>query len=173
MTGIDTAAHAVERLFERHADEIYQYVRLTLGDAIEAEDLVQDIFLDALRSWPTFQGRSAERTWLWAIARYKLVDRLRQRVRRPMQPMVEMGGPRGTGLEDVATLVDLERSLQQLPTAQRQVFILRMVQDRPSSEAAELLGWSPVKVRVTLHRALKALESQMNGGITEQGSGTP
>ena len=92
MTGIDTAAHAVERLFERHADEIYQYVRLTLGDAIEAEDLVQDIFLDALRSWPTFQGRSAERTWLWAIARYKLVDRLRQRVRRPMQPMVEMGG---------------------------------------------------------------------------------
>lgn len=173
MTNIERASDAVERLFDRHADEIYQYVRFTLGDAAEAEDLVQDIFLDALKSWPAFRGHSSERTWLWAIARHRLTDRMRQRSRRSAA-LIATTDPGITGPEDTAALrLDLEQSLQQLPAPQRQVFIVRIIQDQSTSEAAQLLGWSPVKVRVTLHRALKALKARMTMPESPSKGGDP
>lgn len=153
QVGREPAADAARRLFEDYADDVYQYVRFTLGNAADAEDVVQEVFLEVVRGWLRFGGRSSEKTWLWSIARHRLVDSMRRNTRGEL---LSEGLPAST-VSDVATRVDLERCLQRLSLAQRQVFVLRIIQDRPTAETARLLGWSGVRVRVTLHRALSAL----------------
>lgn len=176
MSQTETSSEAVKRLFEDYADEVYQYLRFTLGRPSEAEDIVQDVFLEALRAWPRFEGRSSEKTWLWSIIRHKMVDRLRQRQRGRAETSAQVGEGASEDVDIAATRVDLERSLQRLPLAQRQVFILRIIQDKSSSEVSQLLGWSNVKVRVTLHRALKLIGKYMEttqafskGGASNEG----
>lgn len=158
MSDTEKARDAVNRLFELYGDGIHQYVRFSLNNPVDAEDIVQDVFLQALRSWSSFRGGSSEKTWLWSIARHRLQDRIRQRAREGTSVEADDDILEGTATSDLDTLIDLERSLQHLSMDQRQVFTLRIIQDKPAAEVASILGWSNVKVRVTLHRALKALE---------------
>ena len=65
---------------------------------------------------------------------------------------------------DPSDAIFLQQALSALPPVERQVFILRVIQDRSSRETATLLGCSDVRVRVTLHRAVKHLEAWWNGG---------
>ena len=157
----ESPSQAAKRLFELYADEIFQYVRFALGSSAQAEDLVQDIFLDALRSWPHYDGsRSSERTWLWLIVRRRLCDRLRRRGRERSISTSDTVDYPGERLDPDVRL-DTERLLLSLPAAQRQVIVLRVLQDRSSAQTARILGWTEIKVRVTLHRALKSLERRM------------
>ncbi len=159
MNSGQSAREAIDRLFERYGDEVYQFARFSLADLAEAEDVVQDVFLQALRSWQDFRGDSSERTWLWSIARHRLQDQIRRQGRRGghEESGVDMDSLAGAAPSDPDAIVDLERSLQHLSIEQRQVFTLRMIQDKSTAETARVLGWSDIRVRVTLHRALKAL----------------
>ncbi len=153
----EDARQAVSRLFDLYADDIYRFVRFSLGNPAEVEDIVQDVFLQAMRSWGGFRGASSEKTWLWSIARHRMVDWIRRRGRETTGIGEDMDRLEGAH-SDPDALIDLELTLRRLPMEQRQVLILRIVQDKSSAEAAGILGWSNVRVRVTLHRALKALE---------------
>ncbi len=164
MTDRESPAKAAERLFERYADELYRFARYSLGDAAAAEDVVQEVFLAVLGGWERYRGRSSERTWLFAIARHRIAGHLRatwRLARTEASPVPWDGAAANPGQE---TRMDLEASLGLLPLAQRQVFILRIVEDRPVEEAASQLGRSPVWVRVTLHRALARLRSELHEG---------
>lgn len=171
QNGTEQARDAVSRLFEAYGDGVYQYVRYSLSNPVEAEDITQDVFLEALRSWSNFRGGSSEKTWLWSIARHRIQDRLRQRGREGVSAELDEDALPGGVAADTDTRLDLERALRQLSIDQRQVFTLRIIQDKPAAEVASILGWSNVKVRVTLHRALKALESLLQVGppLAEEG----
>ena len=159
MNGGQNSREAIDRLFEQHGDEIYQFARFSLGNPIEAEDIVQDVFLQALRSWDVFRGDSSERTWLWSITRHRLQDQFRQRRRQGnVDSGLDVNDLESVERSDPDTLLDLEHGLRHLSIAQRQVFTLRIVQDKSTSNTARILGWSDIKVRVTLHRALKAMK---------------
>ncbi len=161
------------RLFERHADAVDQYVRFTLGSAPDAEDVVREAFLEALgAAWPRFEGRSAERTWLWVIARHGMLDRMRRRRRQRTEPLTERYERPEPAASDSALRVDLERSPRRLPLAQRQAFVPRIVLDRSTAASAELLSWSEVPVRVIPHRAPRALGRYLEGtGPAGKGEG--
>jgi RNA polymerase sigma-70 factor (ECF subfamily) len=155
----DQAKRAIEELLEQYGNEIYQYVLYTLGDRGLAEDAVQEVFLRALQAWPRFEHRSSPRTWLWAIARHHLRDVIRKRKRAGNQAEVLLADVMAPPCHDHSLdRIELESALQSLPVSYRQVVILRVIQDRPVREVAELLGWSEVRVRVTLHRAIKKLQ---------------
>ena len=160
----EPASDAAKRLFGQYGDEVYQYVRFTLGEATEAEDVVQDVFLEVLRAWPRFRGLSSEKTWLWSIARHRLIDHLRRLSRLGRDLSRRETGRDDPMARDIATRVDVECSLQYLPVAQRQVVILRIIQDHTTAEVSRMLGWPQVRVRVTLHRALKVLSSLLHDG---------
>lgn len=126
----------------------------------DAEDLVQEIFLRALRGWSRFQHRASARTWLWAICRNTLRQYYRERRRERakllrfaahLAPSPEEAGP------EQSSHIMLEEGLETLTRPQRQVFLLRVVQDLPSREVAELMRWPETRVRVTLYRAIKRL----------------
>ena len=64
----ESAEVAVGRLFEEHGARLYRLGVRFCGSADEAHDLVQDVFLQAFRSWKQFDGRSSPSTWLYTIA---------------------------------------------------------------------------------------------------------
>ena len=171
MNGPEQARDAANRLFELYGDGVYQFIRFSLSNPVEAEDIAQDVFLEAFRSWNSFRGGSSEKTWLWSIARHRIQDRIRQRGREGASAELDLDSLADSVSPDPDTLLDLERSLQHLSLDQRQVFTLRVIQDKPAAEVASILGWSNVKVRVTLHRALKALESLLQAEPLIEGEG--
>ncbi|WP_274436572.1 RNA polymerase sigma factor [Alicyclobacillus sp. ALC3] len=158
-------ATVARELFERYGDDVYRYLRFSLGSAHDADDLLQDVFVQVLQSWERFEHRSTERTWLFSIANHCVHDFLRKSNRRT--PTVEI-------TEDLAdrTVIDwdipiaLEHSLRHLTLPQRQVFVMRVVQDVSTAETAAVLGWSEAKVKVTLHRAVKEIRKRFGEGAS-------
>ncbi|WP_169793499.1 RNA polymerase sigma factor [Alicyclobacillus sendaiensis] len=152
------AKRAIQELLEHYGNEVYQYALYTLGDRGLAEDAVQEIFLRALQAWPRFEHRSSPRSWLWAIARHYVRDMIRKKRRAGNQAEVLLDHVADQPFDDRSLdRIELESTLQSLPVSYREVVILRVIQDRPVREIAELLGWPEVRVRVTLHRAIKKL----------------
>lgn len=151
------AEEAVEELFELYADEIFRYARLMLRDDYLAEDLVQEVFIRVLRSWDKFREESNAKTWLWTIARNCLYDVFRKRKRNSLHFTEK-------ALDDLQvttpfqSLIELEESIYALNENQRQVFILRCIQDLSVSDTASVLGWTEAKVKTTLHRAINQLK---------------
>jgi RNA polymerase sigma-70 factor (TIGR02943 family) len=68
----------VEELVGRHAEALYSYALMRIGDNELAEDMVQEALLAALQSWENFAGDSSELTWLIGILRHKILDFFRQ-----------------------------------------------------------------------------------------------
>lgn len=68
-----------EKWVELHADYLYNFAIVRLNDEEQARDLVQETFLSALEKTAGFRGESAERTWLTAILKYKIIDIYRKK----------------------------------------------------------------------------------------------
>src|SRR5262249_46583786 len=73
----DGSALEPESWVDRHGDSLFRFAVLRVRDPEVASDLVQETFLGALRARDSFSGRSSVRTWLVAILRHKIADRLR------------------------------------------------------------------------------------------------
>ena len=147
---------AFEALYLRHTPNVYRFVlRLTGGDAVESEDVMQDAWLKAARSLARFEWRSEFRTWLMGIAFNQYRETARRNGRRiptvdgewdvPVQP-VEPGGR-----------VDLERAIALLPPGFRAVLVLHDVEGFTHREIAERLEISDGTSKSQLHEARKAM----------------
>src|SRR5262249_39612715 len=73
LVGRDTRV-ALHHLMQRHGRAVYRYCRIALGDAVLADDVHQQVFIEAFRDLPGFAGRSTLRTWLLGIARHRVLD---------------------------------------------------------------------------------------------------
>jgi RNA polymerase sigma-70 factor (ECF subfamily) len=183
--GPDSAA--LELQLEQHRMELTAYAYRMLGSTFEAEDAVQETFLRAWRSFESFEGRAALRSWLYRIATNVCLDMLggSQRRARPMDlgpaqsadtplpaPLPEMtwiepipDGRIGAGTGDPAEIAEardsirlaLVAALQHLPPKQRAVLILREVLRWKANEVAELLETSVQSVNSALQRARSTL----------------
>src|SRR5213595_3450118 len=140
--------------------ELLAHCYRMLGSLDEAEDLVQETFLRAWRSYGSFEGRSSLRTWLYRIATNACLTALEQRGRRALPS--GLGGPSGDPAAIVTTResvrLALIASLQYLPPRQRAVLLLREVLGVPAAEVAAMLGTSAVAVKSALRRARARLE---------------
>jgi len=174
---------------EQHRVELTGYCYRMLGSAFEAEDAVQEALVRAWRSFDSFEGRSAFRSWLYRIATNVCLDALngRNRRARPMdlQEVGTAAGPLGPVLPEatfvepmpdsrivpegdpaeVAVARDSVRlafvaALQYLPARQRAVLILREVLRWPATDVAELLDTSVASVNSALQRARATLASE-------------
>jgi RNA polymerase sigma-70 factor (ECF subfamily) len=152
---------AAAELVSRHVDSIYAYVRHRLaprGDLVD--DLVQEVFLAALDSLPSFRGTSPLRAWLMGIARHKVESHYRARLRAPEAlTAAEDGEPLSETplVDDVIDRTRMEartqRILQQLPEPYSFVLVWRYWEGRSASEMAAATGRTEKAVERLLARA--------------------
>jgi RNA polymerase sigma-70 factor (ECF subfamily) len=166
-------AEALGTLYERHGATVLGVLRRYargLGDA-ELEDLRQEAFLTALDAAPRYRQSGSVRSWLCGIAIQ--LGRNRSRRARWRRGLVERFGGRGTGVaRTVADPVegaagarlDAEKALGGLPSAQREVLLLHVVEELSGAEIAVALGIAEKTVWTRLHRARKAMREALAEG---------
>jgi len=138
---------AFEELYRAHAGRLYSLAMRMLGNAADAEDLLQEIFLSAHRKLESFRGDSALGTWLYRLATNQILDHVRSRAART--------GQLTDGLDDASVIadaaghrladraidrIDLERALVELPEGCRAAFVLHDVEGLEHKEIAQVLG---------------------------------
>jgi len=157
-----TTAQAALVLFDKYADDIFEFGCYSLGNREDAADLVQEVFARVLRSWTTVRRPHQPKTWLWTIARNCTRDMLRRRGRRKERLLdpADMEPLYPATWDD--TTVELQDVLGLLPVTERQVVFLRLVEDLSTKDTARILGWTSIKVRTTLHRAVLKLRRQLD-----------
>jgi RNA polymerase sigma-70 factor (ECF subfamily) len=167
-TGLDDLARRVsdgdveafQTLYETHLDTIYRYVYYKVGNGQLAEDLTQHIFMKAWEAINRYQWRELPfQHWLLRLARNTVIDHYRST--KPAN--ASLLDPIGDGVdpeEELAqseTIQILQDAVRQLPDEQREVIVLRFIEQMPHAEVARHLGKSAATVRVIQHRALQAL----------------
>ncbi|SFV06959.1 RNA polymerase sigma factor [Alicyclobacillus macrosporangiidus] len=157
----------IDQWFDLYADEVYSFLAYMVRDRELARDLTQETFVHAMMGIHRFRAESSPKTWLLTIARNVAISHLRKRrVEVAAGDLVfdrlasTMGSPEVT-VEQRDTQTLLIDALYQLRPGYRDVIICREIMGMSSKETARVLGWSTNKVRVTLHRALKAAKQQL------------
>ena len=159
-------------LYDRHAVRVYRHIYYMVGRAPEAEDLTAQAFLQAWQAIERYKFRGAPFvSWLLRIAHNLGVSYLRSRREKSELPETLVDQSRhGNPEEELRRQVDAERvreAILGLRDEQRQVIILRFIEDLEYPEVAEIVGKSVAAVRVIQHRALNALRKQMRPDETE------
>jgi RNA polymerase sigma-70 factor (ECF subfamily) len=179
VAGGDTAAF--EALMRRHNRKLFRTARAILRDDGEAEDALQEAYLQAYQAIGTFRGEAKLTTWFARIVANESLMRLRKHARRadivPLQPAAVLDGidqiadtDMGKSPERAAERLQMRRLLEAnidaLPDDYRTVFVLRAVEEMSVEETAAVLGIPPATVRSRLFRARgllrEALASKMD-----------
>lgn len=130
----------------------------------EAEDLVQETWISALRTVPSFEGRSSLRTWLVSILRRRIADRFRRE--RASEELQEErfafdGSAPEERLGDHEAATIATAAMAELTELERRAVLLCDVQDMDRDEASEALGVTRGHLRVLLHRGRHKLEATL------------
>ena len=162
---------AFEELYRTHAGRLYHVAFRMIGNATDAEDLLQEIFLSAHRKLESFRGESALGTWLYRLAVNLCLDHLRSRAGRAIQltdPIEDETGLTDTatrGLADrTVTKMDLERAMAQLPVGCRTAFVLHDIEGLEHREIGEIMGIAEGTSKSQVHKARLRLRSLLAPG---------
>jgi RNA polymerase sigma-70 factor (ECF subfamily) len=132
----------------------------------DVEDLVQEVLLAVHNGRATYRSSEPLTAWVHAIARYKLVDYLRARMRvealnDPLDDSIELFA--APDLEPAQAKRDLRKLLEHLPDHQRLPIVHVKLEGLSVSETARMTGLSESAVKVGVHRGLKALAARIRG----------
>ncbi len=149
---------AFGRLYDRYARLVHG-VLLARVPRSDVDDLVQDVFLQAMRRLSSLRSLDSFGSWLAAIARNRARDHHRRGDDTVELPDDVPGAPHPEG-EARTVLVAIRR----LPEAYRETLVLRLVEGLTGPEIAERTGLTPGSVRVNLHRGMQLLREALSKG---------
>ena len=144
-----------QALYDEHRDMVWRFVVSLVGRA-DADDVFQETWLAALRSYPTLRDASNLRSWVITVAASKATDEHRSRARRPA-PVDEV--PDVVAVTPVPRDDGLWARVHGLPAKQRTAVVLRFVGDLAYDDVAAAMGTSPAAARRNVHEALTKLRS--------------
>ncbi|HET7504388.1 MAG TPA: sigma-70 family RNA polymerase sigma factor [Kofleriaceae bacterium] len=167
-------AIALRHLMRRHGSSVFRYCVEALREATLAEDVHQQIFIQVNRDLPGFGGRSTVRTWLFAIARHRVLDaaraRERTRARFESSDLDAIPDPRsvpGDRLDQLRLHRALAASLAELEEPVRTAVMLRYQQGFTYVEMAEICGERPGTLAARVTRALPLLRALVMSRLTD------
>jgi RNA polymerase sigma-70 factor (ECF subfamily) len=173
-------APAFEFLYELHSRRVYALCLRMVSNPSDAEDLMQEAFLQLFRKIGTFRSESAFSTWLHRMTVNVVLMRLRKKalpvasLEETTEPDEDGGGPRkdigapDLRLSGAVDRVNLERSIERLPPGYRTVFVLHDVQGYEHNEIAGIMGCSVGNSKSQLHKARTRLRDLLQEEIREQ-----
>ncbi|ABY37108.1 MAG: RNA polymerase subunit sigma-24 [Chloroflexus sp.] len=158
---------ACATIVQRYTGVLYNQAYRMLGDAFEAEDAVQEVFLRAFRNLQSYDPSRRLVTWLLTIGSNYCIDRLRRR-RFNWLTLEDVAfwlpstqpGPERSALQRAQQEV-VQRALQRLPVTYRGVTVLRYWYDLSYEEIGQVLGLTEATVKTRLHRARKMLQEAL------------
>ncbi|GAA0329939.1 hypothetical protein GCM10008967_20540 [Bacillus carboniphilus] len=161
----------ISQWFHEYSNDVYSFLVYYTGST-DVEDLVQEVFIKALKGLSTFKKEAQPKTWLIRIARNVAIDESRKRKSRahhysvPIHEWQEQGHELTPELmvDQQETKATLYQMIQSLKSNDRDVLILRGIKQLSVAETATILKWTESKVRSTYHRALQKLR-KLQGGI--------
>jgi RNA polymerase sigma-70 factor (ECF subfamily) len=165
---------ALETLYDRHRIVAYSLALRMLGSPADAEEVVQESFLNVWRAAETYRsGRGAVRSWLLSIVHHRAIDRLRGRQSRPVPVVLEEGmdlPDRADVWEEVAdrlTGQEVRAALQQLPAEQREAIELAYFKGYTQTQIAHIMTVPVGTVKGRMRLGLHKLRSLLEGSQTE------
>lgn len=164
---------ALEALYRRHSGWLLRRLDSRCRDGEIADIALQDTFLAAWRSAPSYRGDGEVAAWLWGIAIRRLIDVLRTRRARPLDPQVlasTLADTERTAIaEDVTARTalggldgELDAALRHLPSELQSVLIATAIDGLTTREAARLLGVPHGTVKTRLMRARKQMQEALS-----------
>jgi RNA polymerase sigma-70 factor (ECF subfamily) len=160
---------ALAQLYDRHAGRALGVAHRVLGDRGEAEEVVQDVFLQLWNAPARYDARRGKfTTWLVVMARSRALDRVRQRATRARaQAQDPRPGASAPSAESQVLAVEARRSVQaalaSLPESQRQAIELSFYRGLSHSEIARETGEPLGTVKSRMSRAVAALRQALEG----------
>jgi RNA polymerase sigma-70 factor (ECF subfamily) len=152
-------------LYDKYQPNIYRFVLIKVGRREDAEDITHQAFLHAWQHIRTYTHRGFPfSSWLYRIARNKVIDHYRTRGREPYleeldaESFVEETSLHVT-LDVRMTLARVHRALKHLKGDQQDVIVMRFVEDLSVKETAAALGKSEGAIKLIQHRAIKELKN--------------
>ena len=167
-----------EKWVSNYADQMYKYLLIRVKYAEVAEDLVQETFMAALGSMDKFSGNASEKTWLYSIMKFKLMDYYRKHYKNtpaesiPEEQFEDVYFNQAEGSHfrkehtpkawhsDVEKAMEekefngvLTKCLEKVPTKAANVFNLKYLEDQDSKEICNLLDISEANLWTLMHRA--------------------
>ena len=166
LRAIQRDQEAFGELYDRHVVRVYRHIYYMVGNAAEAEDLTAQTFLRAWEAIERYQVRGAPFvSWLLRIAHNLGVSYLRsKRESSQLHDGIiddKMRRDPDSAFQQTAEEELVREAILRLRDEQRQVIILRFIEDLDYREVAEIIGKSVAAIRVIQHRALNALRKQM------------
>jgi RNA polymerase sigma-70 factor (ECF subfamily) len=154
-TGVETA----EQAFVLHRTDIYRFLLRRTHNHHEAEELTQQVFVDATSALARAGPPRSMRGWLYAVAERRLADEWRRRARlTQLVDLLAAASPVTSG-DPTHTLAD---AVAHLPDRQRRVVVMRIVEGRTYQEIARVLGCNEAACKMRLSRALRRLRNDFD-----------
>ncbi|ADH97645.1 RNA polymerase sigma factor [Salisediminibacterium selenitireducens] len=162
---------AFETLHARHADDVFRYVYMKVGNRQDAEELLQDVFVKMVRNLAGFSGKSTFRTWLFSIVRHTVIDYYRKKGRlQKEQPvendLLEAVSDTTASAEEVASNREkrshVSDAFNSLPEGHREILYLRFMEGFSLKETARITGKSVMAVKSLQKRAQAKMGEQVD-----------
>jgi RNA polymerase sigma-70 factor (ECF subfamily) len=173
---------AFDALYARHKRGLHAFVaRLLAGQRIDVDDVFQDVWLAVARSRAGYRPSARFRTWLFQIARNRVIDLLREKRPLPASELQSRDDEHGDDPDPIAAIPDdgarspeallergrqaqaIARALAALPAVQREAFLLREHGELPLEEIARLTGVNAETAKSRLRYAVAKLRAALRG----------
>ncbi len=163
---------ALTEFYHTFEAKIYAFVKIRLNDSHDAADLLNDIMWEIWRGAGKFEGRSSVTTWVFGIARHKVIDRIRNRGKHPVEPLeVTTEKESDYDLEGIIVQKEmgehLQHCLQKLSPDHHQTVHLAFFEDLSYREIGEIVGSPEGTIKARMFHAKQALKRCLARRIRE------
>lgn len=165
---------AYSELYRRHVTPLFRYALSLTRNQIEAEDLLQEVFIQAFNKLSQYQGPNIFKRWLFRICRNMAFNRKAKRKieESPMESHAEitLGArePQKEWLKDLEVQESTQRLLGSLSPELQEIMLLRLVEDLSYREISEITGLTEVNLRQMISRGLGKLRKEWSAHAVHQ-----
>lgn len=164
---------AQEELYKRYSRRLYNVAYRFAGNAADADDLLQDLFLQAYRRLDSFRGEASLGTWLYRLAVNCCLDHVRSKQGRQQHAtaflddldLPEPAAPASWRPDTALERIDMERAIAKLPPSYRATFVLHDVEGLDHREVGTMLEIAEGTSKSLVHKARRRLRTLLRGEV--------